>query len=442
MELKQYQQAVLNDLAQYIAILKEQGSNHKAFSTYWKQNGITLQQGEETFHPYCDTMNGAPNMTIKVPTAGGKTFIACNAIRTIFDAMPVNRTKVVAWFVPSDTILKQTYENLKNPQHPYRQRIDTLFNRRVEVYDKQALLFGQNFNPTIIKEQLSIFVLSIQSFATKATDKRLVYNENENLAEFAKTYSPNEKHIEGADETSLIQVIAHLNPVTIIDESHNFEGDLRIDTLTNINPCFVLNLTATPRNKSNIISFVDPASLKRENMVKLPVMVSNYQNHIDVINSAIALRKNLEDKAKSEETNGGDYIRPIVLFQAQPKNDEDSVTFSNIKAKLVKAGIPNEEIKIKTANQNELKGIDLMSRECPVRYIITVNALKEGWDCPFAYILASVANRSSKIDVEQILGVSCASLTRDSMAASCSTCRMYSHHPPTSTPPSTMWWKA
>ena len=43
MELKQYQQAVLNDLAQYIDILKEQESNHKAFSTYWKQNGITLQ---------------------------------------------------------------------------------------------------------------------------------------------------------------------------------------------------------------------------------------------------------------------------------------------------------------------------------------------------------------------------------------------------------------
>ncbi len=404
MELKQYQQAVLDDLAQYIDILKEQGSNSKAFAAYWRQKGIALQQGEETFHPYCDTMNGAPNMTIKVPTAGGKTFIVCNAIRTIFDAMPANRTKAVAWFVPSDTILKQTYENLKNPQHPYRQRIDTLFNGRVEVYDKQPLLFGQNFNPTIVKEQLSIFVLSIQSFASKATDKRLVYNENENLAEFAKTYSPQEKLIEGADETSLIQVIAHLNPVMIIDESHNFEGDLRIDTLSNINPCFVLNLTATPRNKSNIISFVDPASLKRENMVKLPVMVSNYQNHADVINSAISLRKNLEDKAKTEEANGGDYIRPIVLFQAQPKNDEDNITFASIKDKLVKAGIPEEEIKIKTANLNELKGTDLLSRECPVRYIITVNALKEGWDCPFAYILASTANRSSKIDVEQILG--------------------------------------
>lgn len=46
----------------------------------------------------------------------------------------------------------------------------------------------------------------------------------------------------------------------------------------------------------------------------------------------------------------------------------------------------------------------MLSKDCPVRYIITVNALKEGWDCPFAYILASLADRSSSVDVEQILG--------------------------------------
>jgi type III restriction enzyme len=39
-----------------------------------------------------------------------------------------------------------------------------------------------------------------------------------------------------------------------------------------------------------------------------------------------------------------------------------------------------------------------------VKYIITINALKEGWDCPFAYILASLADKSSAVDVEQILG--------------------------------------
>ena len=45
-----------------------------------------------------------------------------------------------------------------------------------------------------------------------------------------------------------------------------------------------------------------------------------------------------------------------------------------------------------------------MESDCQIRYIITINALKEGWDCPFAYILASLANRTSTIDVEQILG--------------------------------------
>lgn len=67
-------------------------------------------------------------------------------------------------------------------------------------------------------------------------------------------------------------------------------------------------------------------------------------------------------------------------------------------------GIPEEEIAIKTGEINDLKNVDLLSKACAVRYIITVNALKEGWDCPFAYILASLANKTSAVDVEQILG--------------------------------------
>ena len=67
-------------------------------------------------------------------------------------------------------------------------------------------------------------------------------------------------------------------------------------------------------------------------------------------------------------------------------------------------GIPEAEIAIKTGDKDELKNVDLLSPDCPIRYIITVNALKEGWDCPFAYVLATVANRTSTVDVEQILG--------------------------------------
>ena len=95
---------------------------------------------------------------------------------------------------------------------------------------------------------------------------------------------------------------------------------------------------------------------------------------------------------------------PIALFQAQPKGKEDATTFEKLRDKLVDKGIPAEQIAIRTADVNELKNTDLMSPSCPIRYIITVNALKEGWDCPFAYILASLANKTSQVDVEQILG--------------------------------------
>ena len=139
-------------------------------------------------------------------------------------------------------------------------------------------------------------------------------------------------------------------------------------------------------------------------MVKLPVIVYNHQDTNEVISGAINLQRTLEAKSLIEEKNGGRYIRPIVLFQAQPKSNEDNITFEKIKVQLIASGIPEEQVKIKTSGKDEISKEDLMSRDCKVRYIITVNALKEGWDCPFAYILASLANKSSAVDVEQILG--------------------------------------
>lgn len=403
MELKNYQQDVINDIARFNELLQTKNLK-EAFRDFWDSKGVSLIASDDYLHEYDNTIKGVPRITVKVPTAGGKTFIACNALRTIFDSFNYERPKVVAWFVPSDTILKQTYEKLNDPQHPYRQKIDTLFNSKVRVYDKPSLLLGQNFSPVDVQEQLSILVLSIQSFATNSKDGRLVYRENENLTEFASAFTQAKPTVEGADKTALIQVLAHLNPVVIIDESHNFTAELRVETLQSINPKYILELTATPKRNSNIICFVDAFRLKKENMVKLPVIVYNHNSINDVIGEAINLQRSLESKAKEEEKNGGDYIRPIVLFQAQPKIGEDTETFDKIKRKLMEVGIAENQIKVKTANRDELNKIDLMDKSCEVRYIITVDALKEGWDCPFAYILASLANKNSRISVEQILG--------------------------------------
>jgi len=210
--------------------------------------------------------------------------------------------------------------------------------------------------------------------------------------------------IEKADETALFQIINQLNPLVIVDESHHARSELSLEMLENFNPCFVLDLTATPKKESNIISYVDAVQLKNEHMVKLPVIVYNRDSQSEVLIDAIDLRNKLEEIASAEYAKTGKYIRPIALFQAQPKGKEDATTFEKLRDKLVDAGIPAEQIAIRTADVNELKNVELMSPSCPIRYIITVNALKEGWDCPFAYILASLANKTSQVDVEQILG--------------------------------------
>ena len=295
-------------------------------------------------------------------------------------------------------------ESLKDTSHPYRQKIDVDFGGRVEVYTKQELLNGQNFNPTAVTEQLSVMVLSYDSFRGRGKEVLKAYQENSNLAEFAKVLGKPDSPIEKADETALFQIINQLNPLVIVDESHHARSELSLEMLENFNPCFVLDLTATPKKESNIISYVDAVQLKNEHMVKLPVIVYNRDSQSEVLIDAIDLRNKLEEIASAEYAKTGKYIRPIALFQAQPKGKEDATTFEKLRDKLVDAGIPAEQIAIRTADVNELKNVELMSLSCPIRYIITVNALKEGWDCPFAYILASLANKTSQVDVEQILG--------------------------------------
>ncbi len=131
------------------------------------------------------------------------------------------------------------------------------------------------------------------------------------------------------DDTALIQVLNQLSPVVIVDESHNAQSDLSVEMLNNLNPSFVLDLTATPKSNSNIISYVDARELKSENMVKLPVVVYNRTSRQSVIADAIQLRGSIEQQALAEEAAGGAYIRPIVLVQAQSKVHEDSETFEN-----------------------------------------------------------------------------------------------------------------
>ncbi|KTR95666.1 restriction endonuclease [Microbacterium testaceum] len=402
MELKKYQKRVIGDLVSYLDFLKQTDSLSAAFADYWASKQVPVGAGG--IRPYQNIIDGVPHVCYKVPTGGGKTLLACASVRPILDALPVRTPKAVVWLVPSDAILTQTLAALKNPSHLYRQQLNLDFGSRVEVYSKHELLTGQNFNPATVAEQLTVMVLSYDSFRSANKEGRKAFQANGALEPFRTALGPAEVTIDDADETALFQVINQLEPLVIVDESHHARSDLSKEMLRNFNPSFVLDLTATPKSESNIISYVDALALKAEHMVKLPVVVYNKESQTEVITDAIDIRRVLERAAAAEFEAGGEYIRPIVLFQAQPKASEDATSFEKLRAKLIDAGVPDDQIAIKTANLDELKSVDLLSDSCPVRFIITVNALKEGWDCPFAYVLASLANKTSQVDVEQILG--------------------------------------
>jgi type III restriction enzyme len=118
------------------------------------------------------------------------------------------------------------------------------------------------------------------------------------------------------------------------------------------------------------------------------------------------VRTGLEKSAQLNQVDTGEYIRPIMLLQAQPRSKErETITVDVIEECLLEEfKIPPDQVVRATGEDRGLDGVDVLSKDCSIRYIITVQALKEGWDCPYAYILCTVAEQSSKTAVEQILG--------------------------------------
>ncbi len=401
MELKQYQKEVLKEVGRFARTYAMTRDVATAYGVF--MNAIGLTPGQGGVERYGDDLGGAPKVCVKVPTGGGKTFIGASAVRVLTEALP-SAANVVVWLVPRREILAQTLRNFRNSNHFLRIKLDQDFAGRVEVLDKEDGLRGRSFTASTVGEQLTLFVLSYDSFKNK--DGRRAYAENSALAGLTayQRDAGTAVDVEGADDTALITALAGTNPIVIVDESHHARSRLSLDMLRNLNPRFVLELTATPARGANVIAQATARQLKREEMVKLPVVVYRRPDKRTTIADAVTLQRKLEAIAEQDEKRTGRYIRPIVLFQAERRGAEGAETYQRLKDKLVEGGIPEEQIAVRTGDVDEIGGADLMSRGCPIRFIITVEALAEGWDCPFAYVLATVANKSSQVSVEQIVG--------------------------------------
>lgn len=401
--LKPYQQRTLDELKNFLINA----------STLRGERGIRLayldQVGDEERHykPIIG-LEQAPYICVKIPTAGGKTLVASHSLQVISESylQDKNGKGLVMWFTPSEAIKSQTLKNLKDRNHAYREVLDGAFGNNVKVFAIDEALSIQKSD---IQNNLCIIVSSLQAFRRTDTLWLKVFKNNGALLTHFENLVEDTDFLDKEDGEiiySLANVIKINNPIVILDEGHNAQTLLSFEMLQKLNPSFMLEFTATPRNESNVLVKVLATELKSAKMVKIPIWLANVTHWQEAIRDGIKERNKLEKLALKEKKLTKEYIRPICLLQAEQEKESDSKIYvGQIKNFLLEElKIPEEQIAIKTATKNEIDKIDLLSPKCEIRYILTVNALKEGWDCPFAYILISVANIGSTLAVEQTIG--------------------------------------
>ena len=411
MELKRYQKDALLTLGSFLTRAGAVGPAKAFADAVADQDAQARLEGRKALpraYKPLEAMADVPYVCLRLPTGGGKTILAAEAIGLAADYMRTPRP-LTLWMVPSDTIKTQTLEALKTARHPYRQRLDAVFGGRVRVFDIAEF---ETLRPQDLARFTCVVVATIQAFRVEKTSGRKVYAHHEELEpHFAGLPTEGMEVVSAAEATansmlragavkfSFANLCYHHRPLMIVDEAHNAVSGLSRVVQERVRPAAIIELTATPKHANNLLYSITATALKDEEMIKLPIRVKAHDDWQEAVSGAVATRAMLEEKAKKE----AEHLRPIALYQAQAKNGHPTV--SEVREFLIKEKlIPEARIKVATGEQRELDGITLSDPGEQTRHIITVQALKEGWDCPSAYVLCATQRLTAATAVEQLLG--------------------------------------
>jgi type III restriction enzyme len=362
---------------------------------------------------------------LKIPTGGGKTLLACHTIDLINRHYLKKQTGIVLWIVPTTQIYRQTLLSLKDRAHPYRQVLDIASGGRTMILEKT-----DRFTLLDVQENLAVMMLMLPSANRLNKETLKVFKDSGGFGEFFPLEDdrennerllrqfPNLDYFGDANgfmgrvvKTSLGNTLRILKPITIIDEGHKAYSDKARDTILGFNPSIVVELSATPPENVNKLVVISGQQLNHEDMIKLDLhLINKASPHWkDALFAAVQKTNDLREKAKEYDANTGEYIRPICLIQVERTGkDQRGAKFihaEEAKEYLIKqCGIEEDEIAIKSSEKDDIEGIDLLSKDCHIRFIITKQALQEGWDCPFAYVLTILTNPSSQVSITQLVG--------------------------------------
>ena len=437
MILKEYQQRTLTIVREFLEQLTEwRGKAKKALEVDselhidWVGEAWKKTVSSQFYLPRKNGLGQPlPSYCLKIPTGGGKTLLAAKVIDLVNIHYRRRQSGLVLWIVPTTQIYNQTLKALKDRDHPYRQQLDLASAGRTLVLEKTS-----GFNPRDVTESLCVLMLMLPSANRETREQLRMFRDSggfdrffpdgdnltahqellrrlPNLDTFEREGSFWGRHV----KTSLGNTLRLLRPLIILDEGHKAYSQNARATLEGFNPCMIVELSATPPRGANVLVDIRGQELHAEEMIKLDLNIKNFASASwqDTLLASIEQRQQLEQVARDYQAETGVYIRPICLIQVERTGRDQRkpgvVHAEDVRDYLLRhPDIGEEQIAVKTSQRDELKAVDevggLLSRECPIRFIITKQALQEGWDCSFAYILTILTNPASSSALTQLVG--------------------------------------
>ena len=365
----------------------------------------------------------APHICLKIPTGGGKTLLGVAALERI-----KQDTGFVLWIVPTRAIYEQTLKAFRTREHPYRQMLERISGGKVKLLQKD-----DRFTKQDVASRLCIMMLMLPS-ANRQTGKDFLkifrdsggytsfFPEQDDMTanrELSEHLPDLEKNSSGDwVKQSLINVLKLIRPTVILDEAHKAYGPNDknnrefVKSVNRLNPRFVLELSATPKiGISNILVNISGTELQAEEMIKLPIEVHSFTNSDWKHTLAETQKKveQLEEEARQLQARENRYVRPIALVRVQrtgrEQRDQGNIHAEDVREYLIRnLSVPEAWIRVQSSENKELGHEDLLSEHSPVRWILTKDALKEGWDCSFAYVLALLDNTTATTAMTQMVG--------------------------------------
>lgn len=337
-----------------------------------------------------DTLDSAEpgaEIVCDLATATGKTYIAAGVI----DYLAAAGVRNVLIVCPGTTILTKTVQNF-TPGH-------------------SKFVAGLEVQPTVITSE--DFARGSVSESLRSSDdfKLFVFNVQQLLRPTANT----SRRVRDYDENLGASLYEHLRSVedlvVIADEHHSYFGPQFSRAVRDLSPQALIGLTATPHpntDPAHIVFHYPLAAAIADGYVKVPVLVARRDGSADIrrqlADGAILLKHKAAALAAYAAQTGEPIVNPVMFLVCSTIEEANEV--AEILAGPDLLGDPDAVLTVTSDSPDA--ALDSLGRveepDSPVRAIVSVQMLKEGWDVKNIYVVCALRALESQALSEQVLG--------------------------------------